>query len=229
MPCAVTADGKKSRVPIELEILDFTLPDENSVRAMVYYEPSQPEQYHGRNLDAAYHRFAHRQRVELVNAYDEAELRAHLGRFSGSDFTAASGYAGPGEGVGNEIVPASFYGPPPAYEERASAWKAADAWVSFLKTLLPKALTFLYLPDEPYPAEYPHVQEARRQRALQSRTGRQPRHVRDEGDRAGAARAPSTSGAFRRRPSRSRRPTRSAGRAGGSGSTTADDRKGRRC
>jgi predicted glycoside hydrolase/deacetylase ChbG (UPF0249 family) len=156
---SITADGKKSLVPIELEILDFTLPDENSVRAMVYYEPSQPEQYHGRNLDPAYHRFAHRQRIELVHAYDEAELRAHLGRFDGTDFTTASGYAGPGEAVGNEIVPASFYGPPPAYEERGSAWKAADAWVSLLKTLLPKALSFLYLPDEPYPAEYPHVRK----------------------------------------------------------------------
>jgi len=156
---SVTADGQKCSVPIELEIFDFTLPDENSVRAMVYYEPSQPEQYHGRNLDAAYHRFAHRQRIELVNAYDEAEVRAHLGRFNGADFTTAAGYAGPGEGVGNEIVPASFYGPPPVYEERAGAWKAADAWVGFLRTLLPRALTFLYLPDEPYPAEYPHVRQ----------------------------------------------------------------------
>ena len=65
----VVADGQRSSLPVELEVLDFALPDENSLRAMVYYEPDQPVLYHGRNLDPAYHRFAHRQRVELVSAY----------------------------------------------------------------------------------------------------------------------------------------------------------------
>jgi hypothetical protein len=60
--------------------LDFTLPDANSLDAMVYYEPSQPELYHGRNLDPAYHRFAHRSRIELVHAYDEVAVRASQGR-----------------------------------------------------------------------------------------------------------------------------------------------------
>jgi hypothetical protein len=156
---AVTADGKTASLPVALEVLAFTLPDENSLRAMVYYEPSQPELYQGRNLDAVYHRFAHRQRIELVHGYEKAEVEASRGRFDGRDFTAARGYEGPGEGTGNTIVPASFYGPPPAYEERASAWKASDAWMSFLKSTLPKALTFLYLPDEPYPPEYPHVRK----------------------------------------------------------------------
>jgi hypothetical protein len=152
-------DGVARRIPIDLEVFDFGLPDENSLSAMVYYEPEQPELYQGRNLDAAYHRFAHRQRVELVHAYDEARVRAALGRFDGRDFSAASGYEGPGEGIGNRIVPPTFYGAGAAYEERASAWKASDAWVSFALKALPKALTFLYLPDEPYPAEYPHVRK----------------------------------------------------------------------
>jgi len=155
----VTADGKTSSLPVELEVLGFTLPDENSLRTMVYYEPSQPEMYHGRNLDPAYHRFAHRQRVELVHGYDEAAVRAQPGRFDGRDFTAPNGYEGPGEGRGNSIVPASFYGPPKEYEERATAWRASDAWMTFLSRALPKALTFLYLPDEPYPSEYPHVRK----------------------------------------------------------------------
>ncbi len=154
---AITADGRTTGVGVSLEVLGFTLPDENSLRAMVYYEPSQPELYQGQNLDAVYHRFAHRQRIELVHRYDEARVTASAGRFDGRDFTAASGYEGPGEGIGNTIVPASFYGPPPDYEDRASAWKASDAWMSFLNRALPRALTFLYLPDEPYPAEYPHV------------------------------------------------------------------------
>jgi hypothetical protein len=150
-------DGASRPVPVELEVLDLALPDENSLRAMVYYEPEQPELYQGRNLDMAYHRFAHRQRIELVHAYDEALVRANLGRFDGRDFSADAGYEGPGQEVGNSIVPPTFYGPGKAYEERASAWKASDTWVSFVLKAFPNALTFLYLPDEPYPAEYPHV------------------------------------------------------------------------
>ena len=155
----VTADGQKRTLPIELEIYDFALPDENSLRAMVYYEPDQPVLYQGRNLDPAYHRFAHRQRVELVHAYDEAQVTAALGRFDGRDFTMANGYEGPGDGIGNSIVPPTFYGPGRVYEERASAWTASDAWMTFVARTVPRALTFLYLPDEPYPDEYPHVRK----------------------------------------------------------------------
>src|SRR5262245_63035327 len=53
---AIDADGTAYRLPIELELFDFTLPDENSLHAMIYYEGSQVERYHGRTLDAAYHR-----------------------------------------------------------------------------------------------------------------------------------------------------------------------------
>src|SRR5262245_12830233 len=69
---AVTTDGNTTNIPVELELFDFTLPDENSMTAMVYYDRTQPELYQGRNLDAEYHRFAHRHRVELVHAYNSA-------------------------------------------------------------------------------------------------------------------------------------------------------------
>jgi hypothetical protein len=151
------ADGQTRSLPVELRLFDFTLPDANSVDAMVYYEPSQPELYHGRNLDAAYHRFAHRYRVELVHAFDEATVRANHDRFDGSAFTKENGYEGPGEGVGNRIVPASFYGPGQGWDERASAWRKADAWMGFLGRELPGARTFLYMPDEPAPSHYPRI------------------------------------------------------------------------
>jgi hypothetical protein len=92
---SVTADDQKRELPVTLRLLDFDLPDANSLDVMVYYEPSQPEEYQGRNLDAAYHRFAHRHRVELVHAYDETKVRGNAGRFSGADFTKAQGYEGP--------------------------------------------------------------------------------------------------------------------------------------
>jgi hypothetical protein len=153
----VTADGRKQSVPVELELFDFTLPDENSMHAMVYYEPLQPELYQGRNLDAEYHRFAHRQRVELTHAYNVESARAARGRFTGEDFTRARGYEGPGEAIGNRVIPRSFYGPGKDFDERASAWRKSDEWMTFLRENFPAALTFLYVPDEPGPSEYEYI------------------------------------------------------------------------
>ena len=39
----IDTDGKQHRLPIELELFDFALPDENSMHAMIYYEGSQVE------------------------------------------------------------------------------------------------------------------------------------------------------------------------------------------
>jgi hypothetical protein len=153
----ITADGTATALPVELRVFAFTLPDANSLPVMVYYEPAQPVLYQGRNLDSTFHRFAHRHRVELVHEYGEAEVEAHHGRFDGSDFTASAGYEGPGERKGNTIAPVSFYGPGRAFEERESAWKRSDAWMTFVARSLPAATTFLYLPDEPYPAQYLEV------------------------------------------------------------------------
>jgi Na+/proline symporter len=153
----IVADGRTQALPVELELFDFALPDENSMTAMVYYESSQPELYHGRNLDPAYHRSAHRHRVELVNAYDQAALVAHRGRFDGSDFTAAHGYEGPGQNVGNRLAPVSFYGPGEGWDDRASAWKKSDAWMTFLTERLPGVRTFLYMPDEPAASEFSRI------------------------------------------------------------------------
>jgi len=155
----VTADGQRTAIPVEMELFDFTLPDQNSLPAMVYYEGSQPELYQGRNLDAEYHRFAHRHRIELVHAYSIEAVKAAAGRFSGEDFTKAKGYEGPGEGVGNRIVPATFYGPGKDFDERESAWRKSDAWISFLKERLPQSITFLYLPDEPSPRQYGYIRQ----------------------------------------------------------------------
>jgi Domain of unknown function (DUF4091) len=156
---AVTADGLRQTMPIELELFDFTLPDQNSMDAMIYYESSQPILYQGRNLDSQYHRFAHRQRVELVHAYDIKAASAAAGRFNGKDFTIGRGYQGPGEGVGNRIIPRTFYGPGKEFDERGSAWRESDTWMSFITRNFPRALTFLYMPDEPDRSEYAYIRQ----------------------------------------------------------------------
>lgn len=140
---AVQADGRRHRVPVQLELFNFTLPDENSMHAMLYYSGDQPELYQGRNLDAEYHRFAHRNRVELVHAYNESSVKAAMGRFNGKAFLPTEGYSGPGEGTGNRIIPLTFYGPGRQFDEKADAWKRSDGWMSFLAQAVPKALTTL--------------------------------------------------------------------------------------
>ena len=54
-------------------------------------------------------------------------------------------------------MPLTFYGPGKDFDERASAWKRADAWMTFLGATRPGARTFLYLPDEPSPRQYPYI------------------------------------------------------------------------
>lgn len=149
--------GGLRRIPVELEVFNFVLPDENSLTAMVYFEPEQVTRYQGHALTDRFHRFAHRHRIELVNAYSPSSLDAAAGRFDGADFTKANGYEGPGEGVGNVVAPASFYGPGTAYDARASAWTTSDAWMSKLAAKAPHARTFLYMPDEPSSSEYDRI------------------------------------------------------------------------
>jgi hypothetical protein len=154
---AVQTDHVRRQIPIELEVLGFTLPDENSMHAMLFYSSEQPDLYHGRNLDAAYHRFAHRHRVELVRGYDEKAIAAAEGRFSGTDFKAEQGYEGPGAGTGTVLAPRSFYGPGSDFDDRATAWARSDSWMTMLRAKLPRALTFLYMPDEPREPEYARI------------------------------------------------------------------------
>jgi hypothetical protein len=155
----IDADGLKQIIPVELELFDFVLPDRNSMDAMIYYEGTQPVMYQGRNLDAEYNRFAHRQRVELVHAFDIESVNAVKGRFTGQDFTERLGYEGPGTGVGNRVIPRTFYGPGKDFDERASAWQKSDQWMTFINSNFPDAVTFLYMPDEPGRSEYEYIRK----------------------------------------------------------------------
>jgi len=123
----ITADGSTRGLPVELELLDIDLPEENSVRMMVFWEPDQLDLYQGHRLESEYHRFAHRNRFELVQAYNQARVEANIGRFTGEDFAPARRYEGPGEAVGCTIVPRTFYGPGKEFDEQDSAWRAADS------------------------------------------------------------------------------------------------------
>lgn len=69
----VTADGQHTRLPVVIEVLDVVLSDA-TLPAMVYYERTQTDLYHGRNMDGAYHRFARRP--------DRVHARVRPGRYA---------------------------------------------------------------------------------------------------------------------------------------------------
>lgn len=158
------SDGAVSRkIPVELELFDFTLPDENSMHAMIFYESSQPALYYGREnddaLQMAFHRFAHRQRIEFTHAYNEESAARSMDIFTGQAFRRDSGYEGPGEGVGNTIIPRTFYGPGRDFQNDGDALKHSDSWMNWLDRNLAGKITFLYLPDEPREEAFPEVRE----------------------------------------------------------------------
>ena len=203
-------------MPIELELFDFALPDENSMHAMMYYyESIQVELYQGRNLDAAYHRFAHRQRIELVHAYDEQSVHAPLlGRFSGADFTPRrAATKGRGEVHGQRHRARFILRTGHAFDDRAQGLaprRRVDDVPA--RAVVPRALTFLYMPDEPRPPEYPRILHARRQRALEPGTGPRLAGLRDQpstsrrwiGQSISGARGPQGSTSTRGAPERAR-------------------------
>ncbi|KPL12270.1 MAG: hypothetical protein AMS26_18335 [Bacteroides sp. SM23_62] len=153
-----TSEGDYS-IPVRLEIFDFSLPDENSLNAMFYFENGNPILYMGSSFDndPGFHRFAHLHRVEFVDAYNTSSASDNMDRFSGKAFTPEKGYEGPGENTGNKIIPRTFYGTPNEWLNQATARNLSDEWMEFINENIPDAITFLYMPDEPGPSEFPFI------------------------------------------------------------------------
>jgi len=157
----ITRDGTPTAIPIELELFNFTLPDENSIKNMIPYNYGAFPSYHAgdlNGLDNSYNRLAHRYKIDLCEGNDEKRVNSRIRFFNGSAFTSKSNYDGPGVGVGNKIVARSWYPdinskpPMPGFDTQAEAWKSSDAWMTFMNNTFPQKgwITFLYMPDEPW-------------------------------------------------------------------------------
>ncbi|MFL7812477.1 MAG: hypothetical protein AB8I40_02255 [Anaerolineales bacterium] len=152
-------------IPIQLEVLDFDLPDLPTARTMLYVsrenikavylgDPEIPDLDPGFNeiLDRHF-QLAHRHKISLIDSYlapEDADA-VWLERLDGSLFTNGQGYAGPGEGTGNNIYSIGTYGDWPWMGEgRKAMWTETDAWVKWLEgqDLSTPTEVFLYLIDE---------------------------------------------------------------------------------
>jgi hypothetical protein len=153
-----TSEGDYT-ITVMLEVLGFSLPDENSLNTMFYFENYGPILYMGETVDyePRFHRFAHRHRVEFTQAYDISSASSNLGRFRGHDFIPEKGYEGPGKNVGNKIVPRTFYNTPDEWLDQSTARSLSDEWMEFINDSIPDAITFLFMPDEPDPSQFPFI------------------------------------------------------------------------
>jgi hypothetical protein len=170
----VRVDGAvKYRVPVELVVRNFTLPDVPSSKTMVatsYHDVAQ--RYTGVAYPAANSAqdrltklvmdrqmlLAHRHKISLIDdnsgasAWTQNRPRPEWEpRLSGALFTAANGYRGPGEGVGNNVFSIGTFGQWQDWwgtPSREAMWNRTNGWENWFAANSPRTERFLYLIDE---------------------------------------------------------------------------------
>ncbi len=156
------------RIPIQLQVLDFTLPDLPTARTMAFFSAENlNERYLGTPYIGTGHadrddaiaiqdrhfQLAHRHRISLIDEYQSpARLsEAWVDRLDGDLFTRSRGYEGPGEGVGNNVYSIGTYGSWPWFDgTRGQMWSNTDTWARWFDDHPFTTPTdyFLYLIDE---------------------------------------------------------------------------------
>ncbi|MCB9730331.1 MAG: DUF4091 domain-containing protein [Deltaproteobacteria bacterium] len=162
----------EERVPVELLVLDFGLPDEPAAQTMVYtghadlaarylgHPAAQDaqERDRARLIRDRHHLLARRHRVTLFDAnlgsepgvpLRDAPTEEWVPRLDGTLFLPDNGYAGPGEGVGNGLFVIGAYGSWPwQTEDREGMWRHLDGWARWFRVHAPATEVLLYLVDE---------------------------------------------------------------------------------
>jgi hypothetical protein len=163
-----------STIPVELELIDAYLPDENHSNVWMYNSGMEElsAYFPGLNLQEIRQLIkfeAHRNRIELVggfnahrSVFDEAIMNDYKPFLDGSAYTPANGYHGPGEGVGENLFPIGMYGARVLGNTKEKMQEESDKWVLWFEANAPKVDFFKYLIDEPGPAQYAYINEEAR-------------------------------------------------------------------
>lgn len=158
-------------VPVSLTVRNFTLPDVPSSKTMLFSQyPDIAERYTGVRSPAPggpqdtlaqtvltnQRLVAHRHKVSLIG--DDAAFStgtgttqpgtAYVPSLTGTLFTAANGYAGPGTSVGNNVYSIGTYGQWTWANTQAAFNTATNAWESWFEANSPATERFVYLIDE---------------------------------------------------------------------------------
>lgn len=158
------------RVPVELEVRNFTLPDVPASKTMVatsasdiarrytgveYPNRGSPEDRLTKRVMDRQFQVSHRHKVSLIEGdMGEGGLDrpsdAWIPRLSGKLFTAANGYKGPGVGIGNNVYAIGTFGTwrNSWRASRAAIWDRTDRWEAWFRRNFRFTERFLYLIDE---------------------------------------------------------------------------------
>jgi hypothetical protein len=155
------------QIPIDLQVYDFTLPDETHFNNMFAIEGSDIAQRHGVTIDSEeyyeiltrYYQMAHRHRFDLVQAVRNlSQVRRFHNRYlTGTLYASKYGYEGPGEGVGNNMFSIGLYGNVPNEYGESSLnwsqegwWEGSDLWAAWFNENASHVTVHKFLfPDEP--------------------------------------------------------------------------------
>lgn len=166
---SVTEDGHASyNIPVSLTVRGFTLPDVPSSKTMLYFGYADIEKRYGgsklRQVRDRHFQMAHRHKISLID-HNEGTLSGPdqpsdewIPRLDGRLFSAAQGYRGPGEGVGNGLFSVGTYGSASWQNDGSAAVSShSGAWADWFRRNFPAVETFLYLIDES--SDYPQIQK----------------------------------------------------------------------
>jgi hypothetical protein len=160
-----------SKIPVQIEIIDAYLPDENHSNVWVYnsgmdelsvYFPGITNQEIRQMIKYE----AHRHRIELVGGFkahksefNEEVLVDYKPYLDGSAYTPAFGYHGPGEGMKEKLFPIGVYGRQVMGTTKEKIQQESDKWALWFDKNAPGLNYFKYMIDEPGPAQYPFINE----------------------------------------------------------------------
>ncbi len=179
----VTVDGSlcglpQCTIPLELDVIPATLPEAPTTKTMLWFSGAnedqngmlsryfpKPDKIAQSKLDAMrarHFKLARRHRVTLFIGREKLPSASLRRRMNGTAFKPEAGYAGPGEGVKQDLASIHTYGGELSPQE-------AKEWHDWLAIHAPHAVSFLYVRDEPAAALFPEIKRIAR-RALPIRS-----------------------------------------------------------
>jgi hypothetical protein len=153
---AVSENGSVThKVPVSLRVRNFALPDAPSARTMLFTSLGDISPRYGSAAATALvnqRLVAHRHRVSLIG--DDANQTGtqpgadYVSVLDGSFFTATHGYAGPGEGTGQDVYSIGTYGGLTEGSTQSQFNGVFTGWETWFEANSPGTERFVYLCDE---------------------------------------------------------------------------------
>ena len=168
-------------LPVNLTVSNFSLPDKPTVKTMGnldttdimwhyvtnwggYTSKDSAGGVRVREITDKYYQLFHRHKISLIGENDcvieDKPCSSSMPRLDGTLYTPGKGYDGPGANTPEGVYSIGTYG---TWAWRSNAtqakmWEHSDNWVNWFNRNSPQTDYFLYLLDEPTPAEVPTVE-----------------------------------------------------------------------